>query len=239
MRALLHNLLPPRTVTEPAPKEIIAGLEQPFVDTLCSMYQGDPQIGWDGKQYPIDAITRVGPRQGMLIYELVRQLKPANTLETGLAFGFSTMYFLAAIHANCAGHHVAIDPFQFEWWHGIGAVRARITGMDPGSFEFTPETSVMALTRLARQEQRFGVIFIDGDHTFDGALVDFCLAALLCEPGSYVILDDMWMPSIKKAVSFLSSNRQDFSLVPTPVTSLAVFRRIDADRRKWDHFVPF
>jgi hypothetical protein len=49
----------------------------------------------------------------------------------------------------------------------------------------------------------------------------------------------MWMPSIQKAVSFISSNRQDFTVVPNPVTSLAVFRRIDTHKRKWDHFVPF
>jgi cephalosporin hydroxylase len=111
--------------------------------------------------------------------------------------------------------------------------------IERGLFEFAQETSILALTRFAREQRKFGVIFIDGDHTFDGVLIDFSLASLLCDPGSYIILDDMWMPSIQKAVSFISSNRQDFTVVPNPVTSLAVFRRTDTDKRKWDHFVPF
>jgi predicted O-methyltransferase YrrM len=188
---------------------------------------------------PMRKALPVGPQQGMLIYQLLRELKPDNSLEIGLAFGFSTMYFLAAIHANGGGHHVAVDPFQDEWWHGIGVAREKVAGTERGSFEFTQETSILALTRFAREQRKFGVIFIDADHTFDGVLIDFSLASLVCDPGSYIILDDMWMPSIQKAVSFIRSNRQDFTVLPSPVTSLAVFRRTDTDKRKWDHFVPF
>jgi hypothetical protein len=71
---------------------------------------------------------------------LVRELKPENSLEIGLAFGFSTMYFLAAIHANGSGHHVAVDPFQYEWWHGIGVAREKVVGIERGLFEFVQET---------------------------------------------------------------------------------------------------
>jgi cephalosporin hydroxylase len=203
------------------------------------MYNSDPQLGTDGNTHPIDGTTRLGPQQGMLIYKLVRELKPENTLEIGLAFGFSTVYFLAAIRANRMGHHVAVDPFQFEQWHGIGVSREKVTGTAPGLFEFTKETSILAVSRFAREQRRFGVIFIDGNHKFDGVLIDFALAALVCDPGAYIILDDMWMPSIQKAVAFIRSNRQDFTFVPGPVTSLAVFRRTEMDKRKWDHFVPF
>jgi predicted O-methyltransferase YrrM len=239
MRGLFQSLRSRKRVRELLPREAIASIGQPFVDVLCSMYDGDPQVGFDGNTYEIDAVTRLGPPQGMLIYQLVRELKPENSLEIGLAFGFSTMYFLAAIHANGSGHHVAVDPFQYEWWHGIGVAREKVVGIERGLFEFAQETSILALTRFAREQRKFGVIFIDGDHTFDGVLIDFSLASLLCDPGSYIILDDMWMPSIQKAVSFISSNRQDFTVVPNPVTSLAVFRRTDTDKRKWDHFVPF
>jgi predicted O-methyltransferase YrrM len=239
MRTLFQNLRGRKRVREPLPREVIASIGQPFVDVLCSMYDGNPQVGSDGNTYEIDAVTRLGPQQGMLIYQLLRELKPENSLEIGLAFGFSTLYFLAAIHANGSGHHTAVDPFQHEWWHGIGVAREKVVGIEPSSFEFTQETSILALTRFAREQRKFGVIFIDGDHTFDGVLIDFSLASLVCDPGSYIILDDMWMPSIQKAVSFIHSNRQDFTVLPSPVTSLAVFRRTDADKRKWDHFVSF
>jgi hypothetical protein len=84
---------------------------------------------------------------------------------------------------------------------------------------------------------RYGVAdLIDGYHTFDAVLIDFSLASLVSDPGAYIILDDVWMPSNRKAVSFTRSNRPDFTRVLSPVTNLAVFH---TDKRKWDHFVPF
>lgn len=240
MRSVFRRLIRSRQSTpEPAPREAIASIGEPFVSTLCSMYDCDPQVGVDEKTYPIDATTRIGPAQGMLIYRLICETKPEKTLEIGLAYGFSTTYFLAAIQANGMGHHVAVDPFQYEWFHGIGIARGRVLGVKSGMFEFSQETSIQALARFARDQQRFGIIFIDGQHTFDGVLMDFSLASLVCEPGAYIILDDMWMPSIQRAVSFIRLNRADFEMVATPVTSFAVFRRIDRDKRNWDHFVPF
>jgi hypothetical protein len=110
--------------------------------------------------------------------------------------------------------------------------------MTPAVNTSYPDIST-ARTRSAREQRKFGVVFIDGDHTFDGVLMDFSLASLVCDPDSCIILDDMRMPSIQKAVSFIRSNRTDFTVVPSPVTSLTVFRRTDTDKRQWDHFVPF
>jgi len=221
------------------PRETIASIGEPFANVLCSMYDGDPQLGVDGKTHTIDGITRIGPKEGMLIYRLVRDIKPENSLEIGLAYGFSTVYFLAAIQANGKGHHIAVDSYQYEWWDGIGITREKALGIQPGLFEFNRETSAQALARFDREQKRFGVIFIDGDHRFDGVLIDFCLASLVCEPGGYIIFDDVWMPSIQRAMSFIRLNRADFTEFPARDTRLAVFHRTDIDKRRWDHFVPF
>ena len=78
----------PEPVSEPAPQEIIASIGEPFVSVLCSMYRGEPQMGSDGQTHPIETSTSIAPKHGMLIYQLVRDTRPENTLEIGLAFGF-------------------------------------------------------------------------------------------------------------------------------------------------------
>jgi predicted O-methyltransferase YrrM len=239
MRTLSQRLSVLRSAPALTPREVLASIGAPFVDLLCSMYAGDPQLGADSKTHALDATTRISPQQGMLIYRLVREVKPENSLEIGLAFGFSTIYFFAAIQANGKGHHTSVDPFQYETWHGIGVARGQVLGTKPGSFEFCHETSIQALARFAKEQRRFGVIFIDGDHKFDGVSVDFALASSVCELGGYIILDDMWMPSIQRAVSFIRLNRVDFTEVPTRAPRLAVFRKTDSDKRRWDHFVRF
>jgi hypothetical protein len=69
--------------------------------------------------------------------------------------------------------------------------------------------------------------------------MDFSLASLVCEPGAYIIFDDIWMPSIQRVVAFIRGNRHDFEVVPAPEARIAIFRKIDKDKRKWDHFVSF
>jgi predicted O-methyltransferase YrrM len=213
-------------------------LGKPFTDLLRSMYEGAPQIGADRKPHPIDTQTRISPEQGMWIYRLCRAAKPKDVLEVGLAFGFSTVYLLAAIRANGIGSHIAIDPFQTRSWAGIGTARARLLGMED-AFTVTEETSPAYLSRMHAEGRRFDLIFIDGNHRFDDVLVDFILSAQVLRPGGHMLLDDTWMPSIKKVVSFIRSNRPDFVEVGPECKKAIAFKKIGEDQRKWDHFVDF
>jgi predicted O-methyltransferase YrrM len=210
---------------------------QPFRSALLSMYNGELQLGSDGERHSLDG-TAIGPEQGMWLYDLCREAKPKTTLEIGLAYGYSTVYFLAAICENGVGHHSAIDPFQKGSWHGIGWSQPQTLGMSD-SFRFIEENSVSALVHFADRGETFDVIFIDGNHRFDDVLVDFTLSAELCPMGGCIILDDMWMASIRRAVTFIRSNRKDFEELKIPVSNLAAFRRIGEDTRAWHHYVEF
>ena len=217
--------------------EILSPLPRTFRSTLLSMYNGDPQIGSDGERHSLLEKTRISPEQGMWLYDLCCEVKPKTTLEIGLAYGYSTVYFLASIRVNGVGHHTAVDPFQSDW-HGIGRRQAQNLGMTD-SFRCIEEKSVSALVHFADRRETFEVIFIDGMHRFDDAFVDFTLSAELCPMGGCVILDDMWMPSIRRAAAFIRSNRQDFEEIKTPVSNIAAFRRISEDKRDWNHYVEF
>lgn len=240
MRNVLSRFIRQEAKPEPPPREVIGPLGEPFVSTLCSMYEGNAQLGSEGKlcQLDIAANSGIAPQQGMLLYSLVRKIKPENTLEIGLAYGFSTVYFLAGIHANGKGHHVAIDEFQNDWG-GIGATRAEVLGIQPDRFEFFAESSAQSLSRFERENRRFEFIFIDGDHKFDGVLIDFTLAARLCKLGSQILLDDTHMPPVQKAKSFIQKNRLDFTEVPASDSRFAIFQMTDTDKRKWDHYASF
>ena len=121
----------------------------------------------------------------------------------------------------------------------VGLTREKVLGIEPGIFESVSEDSMQALGRFVREQRRFGIIHIDGGHKFDDVLIDFSLAALVCDFGGHIILDDLWMPSIQRAVSFILLNRPDFVEVRTPTPNVAVFRMTGSDTRVWDHYVPF
>jgi predicted O-methyltransferase YrrM len=219
-------------------EEVLAGLPEPYRGALVSMYRAETMAGIDGVQYPVDGVTGIRPSQGMWFYDQCCSLKPSATLEIGCAYGFSTVFFLAAIAKNGAGGHTAIDPFQRTDWHGTGVANVRAVGAESW-FRLIEERSDRAATDLARKNASFDIIFIDGNHRLDDALVDFYLYAPLCKPEGLIILDDMWMNSIQTAASFIRSNRTDFVEVPTALPRLCVFKRVGDDLRPWDHFQPF
>jgi predicted O-methyltransferase YrrM len=212
-------------------------LRPEFRQRLKSMYSGESQQGNYG-QVEIDKISRISEPQGMWIYETCRRLQPKRSLEIGLAYGFSTIYILAAIDQAGAGHHIALDPYQNGAWHGVGALQAKHLGME-SSFQLLEEFSVTALARLAAQKEEFDFIYIDGNHRFDDVIVDFTLSAEVCPIGGNIILDDMWLPSIQTLASWIRSNRKDFREISTPIQNIAHFERIGSDSRNWDHFLQF
>jgi predicted O-methyltransferase YrrM len=177
--------------------------------------------------------TKISPKQGMWLYDLCCKVKPQATLEIGLAYGFSMLFFLAALKKNGHGQHTAIDPFP---WHGMAYAKARQIGMP---LEVVNELSERAGVDLARAGRKFDVIFIDGNHRFDNALCDFTLFAKVCNMNGYIVLDDMWMKSVRAAWSFIRNNRSDFGAVSTPIYNIGVFKKIGEDKRSWDHFNSF
>lgn len=212
-------------------------LPESFREILLSMYRGQPQRGLGAELHSLDAKTKIDPHQGMWLYDWCRREVPKATLEIGLAYGYSALYFLAAIRENGIGHHTAIDPFQ-SYWKGVGAGQAARVGMSE-EFSLVEERSFPALVHLADRGLKFDVIFIDGNHRYDDVLVDFILSVSVCSIGGLILLDDMWMPSITRAAAFIRTNRKDFEEIKTPVVSIAAFRRVRDDSRNWDYDIPF
>jgi predicted O-methyltransferase YrrM len=223
-------------------EELLAKIDVPFRSALLSMYNGDPQRGIDGQLHSIDKITIISPQQGIWIYDLCLSVKPRSTLEIGMAYGYSTLYFLAAATKNLSGYHTSIDPWQRSYWHGIGLTHANKHAPRWGTenaFHLIEDRSDRAATDLARANKNYDLIFIDGSHRFDDVLVDFYLYAQLCTIGGHIIFDDMWMSSVQTAVDFIRTNRSDFMEIRSTVSNVTIFQKIGKDQRKWHEFIEF
>lgn len=205
---------------------------------LGSLYRGEAQPGMDGRSHAIEPQVRISREQGLLLYHLCRERRPALTLEVGLAYGYSTIYLLAALRDLGQGRHIAIDPLQSSHWHGIGARRAAELGLAE-RFTLIEEPAERALPRLEAEGRRVQLAYIDGDHKFEAVLGDFTLVARLCDPGALVVLDDLWLPSVRCALRFIEANRADWRLIRSPLGNACILEKTGEDRRSWDHFVRF
>jgi len=63
-------------------------------------------------------------------------------------------------------------------------------------------------------------------HLFDFALVDFFYVDKMLRQGGFVAFHDMWMPSLRKLVSFIVRNRRYERVLTDTVSGLKWRRRI-------------
>ena len=212
-------------------------MDPEFTAWIDDLYENPEQPGSDGQLHRLDAVTRISREQGEFLYRLTVETKAERTLEVGMAYGFSTLFFLAAHRALGAGCHTAVDPFENTLWHGIGLTKVEHSGCGP-SFRWLEQTSIRALPALRDAGEVFDLVYIDGDHRFDAVIMDFHLADPLCRIGGHIVLDDLWMPSIRCAARFIQQNLP-YQRVEQPIQNILVLRKTAEDQRRWDHFEPF
>ncbi len=168
--------------------------------------------------------TSIPYEEGKALYQLVRTTKPKNTLEIGMAYGISTLFICQAHHDNGSGRHTAVDPFEHKRWQSIGLLNVRRAGIE-GVLRFFEHASHEILPQLIQNGERFELVFIDGSHLFDYAMVDFFLVDKLLEVGGYVVLDDIGLPSVRKLLSFILCNRNYYVAPEFPSTADSLWKK--------------
>lgn len=143
---------------------------------------------------------------GALLYDVILKEQLGSTLEVGMAYGLSTLFICQAHSDRGSGAHTAIDPYQTSRYHALGLANVRQAGLE-GYLTFHEAPSFEVLPALLRAEQVFDFAFIDGRHLFDYVLVDFFYIDMLLRVGGHVVFDDLWLPQVRKAVSFVLRNR--------------------------------
>ena len=174
-------------------------------DVIRTIYNTGCVQDANGNSYPHNT-SSVSFEAGHLLYEFIRAHKPLKTLEIGMAYGISTLFICQALHDNGCGHHTVIDPFEETVWNSIGLLNiehAKLTDL----LRFFQSPSDQVLSQLSAQNEQFDFVFIDGNHLFDYALVDFFFADKLLSLDGHIAIDDLWMPSVRKVASFVLRNK--------------------------------
>jgi predicted O-methyltransferase YrrM len=166
------------------------------------------------------------------IERLVRELRFTRTLETGMAFGLSTLA-ICSVHAERGeGSHIAIDPFQSTDWKGVGVLNLRRAGVER-LVRVIEAPSDEALPRLRDEGVRIDFGLIDGLHLFDATLVDFFHIDRMLDLGGVVVFHDTWMPAVARAVEFVRANRA-YEPVEAGDSGMEALRKTGEDERAWD-----
>jgi hypothetical protein len=135
------------------------------------------------------------------LYALVRALRPAVSVEIGLAQGTSALAIAQAVADNGVGRHHVIDPFQRDFGYAGVAQLERAGLSDVVEFhEAFPEEVIPGLPAL-------GFAFVDGWHVFDLSLFEFVLIDKRLDVDGVIGFHDLWMPALQKVLRYILTNR--------------------------------
>ncbi len=162
----------------------------------------------DGSE--VEADSFIPAEECALIYASIAASGAVRAVETGMAFGMSSLCIADALRRNSHSYElVSIDPCQTDDWKSAGLHLLARAGLSATLLE---ESSQLALPRLAAEGQTFDFGFIDGWHTFDHTLIDFFYIDTMLREGGLIVFDDVGYPAINAVVRFVLTNR-DYELV--------------------------
>jgi SAM-dependent methyltransferase/predicted O-methyltransferase YrrM len=166
------------------------------------------------------------------IERLVQSLDLTRTLETGMAYGLSTLAICGVHEERGEGSHIAIDPHQSSDWRGIGLLNLERAGL-AGRARVIEARSDEALPQLRGEGVRLDFALIDGLHLFDATLVDFFHIDRMLDVGGVAVFHDTWMPAVAQAVAYVRENRA-YEPLEAGDAAMVALRKTAEDDRPWD-----
>jgi predicted O-methyltransferase YrrM len=140
----------------------------------------------------------------LMLYALVRGLRPRLALEIGARWGGSARIICNAMEENGIGKLAGIDPMTSQFRAPLSDLHGRYTLIEG----YSPKAIPFAVEKLGG---KLDFVFVDGLHIYDAARADFegCLPYLA--PGAHVLLHDTYHIGIDRAVrDVLSTNSKLF-----------------------------
>ena len=174
---------------------------------LKQVFSGETtEAGWTADHEAIrsvfGAINRFGginPGDRRAVYYLIRSLEPGNVLEVGTHIGASTLYLARALKA--CGDHGRIttvdifdvnDPVNGAWKQlnldmSPRGYAEQLDCLDRIQFATHP-----ALDFMAGTDEKFDLVFLDGDHSAQAVYREMSVALTLLAPGGLILLHDFY-----------------------------------------------
>ena len=166
---------------------------------------------WDSNGNRLQVTGTISLLEARFIRELIIEHDFRTCLETGVAYGASTVAIcsgLAAVEARGADvKHYGVDPCQFRDYGGAAIVALKDCGLDH-IFELCEGPGHLMLPRLIERGVTVDFVLIDGMHTFDYTLIDLFFSDKLLRPGGIMCVHDTNLPGKKKALKYLMRYRQ-------------------------------
>lgn len=153
--------------------------------------------------------STISEAEALVLMKIIVETKATVTLETGVAFGASSLAICDAKgNFEAEGKvHYGIDPNQSTEYGDVALVSLEKEELQ-NQFQIMEGPSHIMLPKLIEKGVQLDFAFVDGWHTFDYTLIDFFLIDKMLKPGGNVAFHDMYSLSKQKVLRFILTHRK-------------------------------
>ncbi|MBZ0292966.1 MAG: class I SAM-dependent methyltransferase [Anaerolineae bacterium] len=162
----------------------------------------------DKNNQPRPMASNISAANATRLYQAVKTYRPQSVLEIGLAYGISSLAILTALQEiGQGGTLISIDPYQEISWDNIGLLNIQRAGLKT-KHTFINEVDYLALPSLLADGNQFDMVYIDGWHIFDYAMLDFFYTDKMLKVDGVVGFNDTARSGIRRTIKFLKQYRR-------------------------------
>ncbi len=163
------------------------------------------------------------PRYGRFVYALARHYRPEHIVEVGTFAGGTAVGFATAINENGHGKLYCVDQDSYSNGTFPAVVKRNLAriGFSESKLQLCCGDSKEWLPKLtATLKEQVDIVLIDGDHTYEGAMIDLKNAVPLVKPGGFILVHDVDR-----------NRRMDEATAEHPHPVYEAFHRVAADQQ--------
>jgi len=140
------------------------------------------------KPYPIS--YTLDNKSGLFLYALCKIIQPEAVVETGVAYGLSSMYVLQALHENKKGTLYSIDS-TFSPWQSKETIGSAIPDHLKDRWRFIFGSSYEELIKVLNSLKSIDIFIHDSLHTKKNMTCEFDTSWPFIRKGGFLISDDI------------------------------------------------
>jgi len=140
------------------------------------------------KPYPTE--YSIDDESGLFLYILCKETKPNHVIETGVAYGQSSMYILQALEENKKGSLHSIDAV-FSPWQTKEMIGAVIPSNLKKNWHFNFGSAADKLNNIMTSLGSVDIFLHDSLHTYKNMMFEFETAWPYITNGGFLISDDI------------------------------------------------
>ena len=159
-------------------------------DHIADFFNNLKSEKYPSKKKPYPTEYSIDDKSGLFLYLLCKITKPEQVVETGVAYGLSTMYVLQALEENKKGSLHSIDGV-FSPWQTKEMIGTAIPSNLKNRWNFHFGSSTKNLNNVLSSMSSVDIFLHDSLHTYKNMMFEFEMAWPYISSGGFLISDDV------------------------------------------------